>query len=40
MIRPLLAAVVISLSIGWLVTEMFTQIAYVKVHHQQQEMQP
>jgi len=39
MIRSVLATVVISLFIGWLVTEMFTQIAYVKVHHQQ-EMQP
>ena len=39
MIRSVLATVVISLFIGWLVTEMFTQITYVKVHHQQ-EMQP
>lgn len=39
MIRSVLATVVISLSIGWLITEMFSQIAYVKVHHQQEMQQ-
>lgn len=35
MIRPLLLAVLASLFMGWLVTEIFTQIAHIKTQEEQ-----
>lgn len=37
MIRSLLLAVLASLFMGWLATEMFTQIAHIKVQQEQRQ---